>query len=91
MKYALVFTPYATRLFKNLPRPAQEALDDKLLEVERDPHKTGQRLKGKYKQFYKVRSGDYRIVYDIQGTKLVVLVVGDRKNVYDLLVRAGLA
>ena len=87
-----MFTPSATQLFKKLPRKAQEQLDEKLLEVERDPYTAGEKLKGKYKRFYRTRSGDYRVVYDIQGAKLVVLVVvvGNRKEVYDLLDRAGL-
>lgn len=92
MNYSLTFTPGATQLFRKLPRNAQEQLDEKLLEVERDPYTAGEKLKGKYKRFYRTRSGDYRVVYDIQGGKLVVLVVvvGNRKEVYDLLNRAGL-
>lgn len=47
-------------------------------------------LKGsEYKGIWKLRSGDYRILYRIQDEILVVLVilVGDRKDVYDRLKR----
>jgi len=82
----------ADRLFRNLPRDAQEHLRDALKEVARDPIANGERLKGKFQRFYRTRAGNYRAIYTIKGTKLIVLVViiGDRKEVYDLLARANL-
>ena len=40
-------------------------------------------------QYYRVRSGDYRIIFEIEGKKLIVLVVaiGDRKDIYKRLKR----
>ena len=40
---------------------------------------------------YRVRVGDYRIVYKIEDDVLVVLIlaVGDRKKVYRLVERLG--
>ncbi|VAW15847.1 hypothetical protein MNBD_BACTEROID05-1199, partial [hydrothermal vent metagenome] len=34
--------------------------------------------------YYRVRCGDYRIIYDIQDQKLVIIVlkVGHRKDIY---------
>jgi mRNA interferase RelE/StbE len=32
---------------------------------------------------YRLRSGKYRILFDIEGEKIVIQKVGDRKNVYD--------
>jgi len=39
--------------------------------------------------FYRVRAGNYRIIYEVQDAVLRVLVVliGDRKDVYDRLKR----
>lgn len=43
------------------------------------------KLKG-YKSYYRVRLGDYRLVLEQQGNKIVVLlVVAHRKDIYDNL------
>ena len=43
-----------------------------------------ERIKGTTDEFYRIRSGDYRIIYEIDKQKIVVLVLklGDRKDVY---------
>ena len=47
------------------------------------PEPNTTKMKGK-NSFHKIRSGDYRIIYEIHGDKLVLLIVkvGHRKNVY---------
>lgn len=52
--------------------------------IVKDPYK-GKQLKGKYKGLYGYRISDYRIVYEIMGEKLtiVVLRIAHRKSVYD--------
>lgn len=44
-----------------------------------------EKLKGH--ESYRVRAGDYRIVYDIRDRQRLVLIlrIGDRKEVYDRL------
>ena len=32
---------------------------------------------------YRLRSGKYRILFDLEGDKVVIQKIGDRKNVYD--------
>jgi len=32
---------------------------------------------------YRLRSGKYRILFDLEGEKIVVQKIGDRKDVYD--------
>ena len=52
--------------------------------IAKDPYK-GKQLKGKYKGLLSYRISDYRIVYEIVGETLtiVVLRIAHRKNVYD--------
>ena len=42
--------------------------------------------------FWRVRTGDFRIVYTVEDEKLLVVVViaGNRKDIYGKLRRAGL-
>lgn len=57
---------------------------DNLAENLPDPATT--KMKGN-NQFHKIRSGDYRIVYEIHEDRLILLVlkVGHRKDVYKKL------
>lgn len=63
----------------------QDKVADAIYELEKDPRPSGcKKLKGA--QFsYRVRVGDYRVLYEIHDDVLIVLVVvvGDRKDVYD--------
>ncbi len=51
-------------------------------ELERHPEKGDQM---KPSQFWRLRVGDYKVVYEIdrKAGRVVVLYVGHRKNVYD--------
>jgi mRNA interferase RelE/StbE len=53
-------------------------------EIARDPH-AGKALSGRYKGLFSWRFSDYRIVYEILGKRLVILVlrVSHRKDVYE--------
>lgn len=52
------------------------------LEVDPRPPKRSKKLKGS--PHYRLRSGDYRIIYDIQDNILLILVleIDDRATVY---------
>jgi len=47
------------------------------------PHEYGEPLRKTLKGYWKLRVGDYRIVYRIDKKKLIILVVCHRKDVYD--------
>ncbi len=32
---------------------------------------------------YRLRMGDYRVLFDVEGDVIVIRRVGDRKNIYD--------
>jgi mRNA interferase RelE/StbE len=47
------------------------------------PEAYGQRLRQSFRGFWKLRVGDYRVVYEITGCEIRVYGVGHRKTVYD--------
>ena len=71
------------RLPKKELRRIKKKIDD-LAENLPDPVTT--KMKGD-NSFHKIRSGDYRIVYEIHDDRLVILVVkvGHRKDIYERL------
>ena len=87
MKYSVEFRPAVLKNLKRLPkkdlRRIKKRVDD-LAENLPDPATT--KMKGN-NAFHKIRSGDYRIIYEIHDDRLVILVVkvGHRKDVYKRL------
>ena len=73
------------RELKNLDKPiVQRAFEHIEKVIAHDPY-SGKELKGKYRGLFSYRFSDYRIVYKIEKSRLVVVVlrVRHRKHVYD--------
>ena len=84
MTYQVVLTPSAARQLRKFDPPGRRRLQAaiELLAIEpRPPAAT--RLVGGGGE-WRVRTGDYRIVYEIEEDRLLVLVlrVGHRRDVY---------
>jgi len=67
---------------KKAGKEDQKRIKEDLKKLEKDPY-SGKKLSGC--QFYKIRTGDYRSIYEINNMdkKVIVLFIGHRKNVYD--------
>ena len=86
MKYTIVIIPTALRHLQQVPLPFRRQIDARIRKLADDPRPPGAKaLKGEHKGFYRIRQGDYRIIYHVADDKLIVTVVkiGDRKDVYD--------
>jgi len=87
MKYFVEFRPAVLKSMKQLPLKDLRRIKKKIDELaENLPNPSTTKMKGN-NPFYKVRSGDYRIIYEIHDDRLVILVVkvGHRKDVYKRL------
>lgn len=82
--YRIEFAPAALREFRDLPRKVQEQLRPKidLLAENPRPQKV-EKLKGA-EGLYRIRAGDYRVIYSIEDDRLVVLIlrIAHRRDVY---------
>ena len=84
MKYRIEFKRSAAKALKKIPRSDRRKIRDRIDSlVENLPDPVTTKMKGD-NPFHKVRVGDYRIVYEIQESLLVILVlkIGHRKDVY---------
>ena len=85
MTYRVEVGPAAVRQLRKLDRPAQRRLQAaiELLAVEPRPSAAKKLVGGNGE--WRVRTGDYRIVYEIYDNVLLVLVVavGHRREIYD--------
>lgn len=84
MSYSVEFTTAAARQVKKLPRPARERLLSAIEKLGDDPRPPGcTKLVGE-ETAWRLRVGDYRIVYDVFDDVLTVLIVraGHRREIY---------
>ncbi len=91
MKYRIEFKRSAAKTLRKIPKSDQKRIADKidgLSENLPDPAIT--KMKGE-NPFHRIRVGDYRIIYEIQGDILliVILKIGHRKEVYRHLPKIG--
>ena len=75
MQYRIEVTPAAQRDLKALPRDVLKRVDAKILALADNPRPFGSRLLRGQERLFRVRVGDYRIVYQIEDDRLVILVV----------------
>ena len=90
MLYAIEFTPSADKAFRKLPKNVQKIARDRIDTLMEDPRPPfAKPLRWGLKGLWKIRIGDYRVAYTVQDEKLIVLVVGvgDRKEIYPILER----
>jgi mRNA interferase RelE/StbE len=76
--------PSAERQLRRLPREAQLRIARRLDALATDPRPSGCEKLAGVANLYRVRTGDYRIVYEVSDVVLVILVVaiGHRRDVY---------
>lgn len=83
MNYRLEYESGVLRSIERLPRKLQKRILDKIGSLATDPRPHGS-IKLANQEAYRIRVGDYRIIYTIFDDRLVVLVidVGHRRDVY---------
>jgi len=82
--YEVKFTKGARKMFRKLSQEVQERIQTKIDELAIEPRPNGvKKLKGE-ENAYRIRVGDYRVIYEIFDDVLLVSVVevGHRSNVY---------
>lgn len=84
MAYRIMIAPAAAREMKKLDRLVGQQIADTISGLALDPRPTGVRKLTGSTNGYRLRVGDYRILYQITDKVLLVLVVkvGHRRDVY---------
>ena len=83
MSYALRILPRAEKELASLGAKPYESVKKKIFALQEDPRPPGCR-KLADQEAWRVRVGDYRIVYEIEDTTrtVTILRVGHRKEIY---------
>lgn len=80
-KFEVKYTPLFLKRIKNLDRETQVRILREIKTLEANPY-AGKPLRGEFKGIFSLRVGDYRILYQIKGKELLLLVVRHRKHIY---------
>lgn len=81
MTYTILLHPKAAEALNKTKEKTR--IINKLKQLKNAPEKAGKRLK--HCEYYSLRIGDYRAIYEIVPNKkqVIILYLGHRKNVYD--------
>lgn len=82
--YSIIFEKTAQKKLYKLPEAIRNKIISKISALKENPRPSGcKKLTGR--PGYRIRIGDYRVIYLIEDGKLIVLIldVGDRKNIYE--------
>ncbi|MBD2364972.1 type II toxin-antitoxin system RelE/ParE family toxin [Anabaena minutissima FACHB-250] len=84
MTYQIEFTKGANKQLKKLPSDIKERIDLRIQELAIDPRSNGVKKLADEDYLYRIRVGDYRVIYQILDTILLVTVikVKHRSDVY---------
>jgi mRNA interferase RelE/StbE len=85
--YSVELKTQAQKFIEAQPEKIQRQLIRKIEDLAGNPNPAGSKLLHSEKKLYRIRSGDYRIIYQVQHENLLILIVkvDHRKDVYERL------
>jgi mRNA interferase RelE/StbE len=82
MKFNLVYTKRAIRDVRKLEAPIKLRIGKALLRFQEDPLKYSEKITDPKLGSYRLRIGDYRVIFDLEGEDIVILRIGHRRDIY---------
>jgi mRNA interferase RelE/StbE len=85
MSYRVNFTTAAARQVRKVPRPMRGRIIDSIEDLADDPRPHGAKKLVGEQTSWRIRIGDYRMIYDVFDSELTVTVVraAHRREVYE--------
>lgn len=82
--FKIQLTKSALKAFQKINNPFKDIITEKIntLSVKGLNMNNIKALVGEFKGLYRLRSGDYRIVFDMDNEFITIIAIHHRKNVY---------
>jgi mRNA interferase RelE/StbE len=83
--YSILWKPKAEKELRALPKTTIQAIVTTIEGLAINPYPANtKKLKGKTKSYFRVRTGNYRIIYEVHNQELIIdiIEVGHRKDIY---------
>ena len=83
VKYSLKIKKSAAKELAKIPPPDLRRIIDKIKNLSIDPRPVGSQKLANF-ELYRVRQGDYRIVYSINDMEIIIEIIkiGHRRDIY---------
>ena len=81
MTYEIEFKPKSIKDGKKIPKPELENIVDKIEMMKTDLHGDVKKLTN-FTPEYRLRAGNYRILFETEGNKIIVYRIIHRKDAY---------
>ena len=83
-KYQIIIKKVALKELKKLPKQEIARISKLIKSLSDEPRPRGCKKLKSYDNLWRVRSGNYRVIYGIEDKILIVEVmeIGDRKDIY---------
>jgi mRNA interferase RelE/StbE len=82
VKYELLYTRRAERDIKKLDSKTKDRIGNTLLRYKEEPFRFAEKLSDPMFGEYRFRVGDYRVIFDVVGSELIILRIGHRREIY---------
>ena len=87
-KYEVLLSETALRQYKRLSFELRKRVKSNLSELKNDPYKARpkadiKKLKGPKRDYYRLRIGNYRAIYVVEGKKVKVAKILPRNSAYE--------
>ncbi|TBR21260.1 MAG: type II toxin-antitoxin system RelE/ParE family toxin [Candidatus Nitrosotenuis sp.] len=82
MAWQVIWSEKSVKQLEKLDKKSAQEIVDSVLDCADDPFKSAMRLTNS--RFYRMRVGNYRVILDLQISKMIIFVVENdhRKNIY---------
>lgn len=83
--YSLIFKVSVKKELGQISKPYLQKILSKIESLSYAPRPFGVKLLRGQERYYRIRQGDYRIVYDINESakRVTIVAIGHRREVYD--------
>lgn len=83
--YEILFAAGLSKRLKGIPKADQKMIMKKIEKLANNPFPSGcKALQGSLSGYHRIRSGCYRIVYNVDSEKIIIFVlrIGHRSSIY---------
>ncbi len=86
--YKIVYHPKVGNDTRNIPadwnKRIEKIIEERLSEY---PEIFGKPLRRTLKNYFRLRVGDYRVIYRLEKSIVIILIIGHRSEVYDQILK----
>jgi mRNA interferase RelE/StbE len=85
MAYTIAYKPTALKGLRGMPKSVAIKIKNTIMALAKEPYPQGsKKLKGAI-DLWRIRQGNYRIIYTVKDNELTILVlkIGHRKDIYE--------